>query len=111
MPETENERPSRSALEELDERLRKARGDQDDDESEDRRSTSIGLAFRLTTELVAGLVVGIAIGWGLDRWLGTMPWFVLLFLFLGMTAGILNVVKTARRMNTVKAEDDKAGGD
>lgn len=110
MPETENELPSHSALEELDERLRKARGGQDPDECEDRRGTSIGLAFRLTTELVVGLVVGVAIGWVLDRWLGTTPWFVLLFFFLGMAAGILNVVKTAQRMNAAKGEDDKADG-
>ena len=44
-------------------------------------------------ELVAALVVGVAIGWGIDRWLGTRPWGLLVFFFLGAAAGILNVYR------------------
>ncbi len=64
----------------------------------EQRATSIGLAFRLATELVAGLIVGGGIGWFLDKWFGTKPVMLLIFFMLGVVAGILNVIRTARQM-------------
>lgn len=54
-----------------------------------------GLAFalRIAVELVATLAVGLAIGWALDRWLGTRPWGLVVFFLLGAAAGILNVYR------------------
>ncbi len=69
----------------------------------------MGIAFRLTTELVAGVFVGGAIGWVLDQWLGTTPWLMLVFFFIGVAAGILNVYRAAQQI-TAAAERD-AGGD
>jgi len=69
----------------------------------------MGIAFRLSTELVAGVFVGGAIGLLLDKWLGTGPVFLLIFFFLGMAAGILNVFRTAKQL-AVQAEQD-AGND
>lgn len=68
--------------------------------------SAMGYAFRIGIELVAGLVVGGVIGWLLDTWLGTLPLFLILFFFLGSAAGILNVYRTARRMERAEAEDD-----
>ena len=51
--------------------------------------------FRLSTELVAGVLVGAAIGWLLDRWLGISPWGLIVFLLLGFAAGVLNVMRAA----------------
>jgi ATP synthase protein I len=51
--------------------------------------------IRLSTELVAGVLVGAGIGWGLDRWLGISPWGLIVFLLLGFAAGVLNVVRAA----------------
>ena len=45
----------------------------------EKRGNSIGLAFRLSTELVSGIVVGSVMGWSLDKWLGSQPWFFLIF--------------------------------
>jgi ATP synthase protein I len=59
---------------------------------------ALGQALRLGVELVAGVAVGGVIGWGLDRLFGTAPLFMVLFLGLGAAAGILNVVRTAKRM-------------
>jgi ATP synthase protein I len=59
---------------------------------------ALGQAMRLGIELVAGVAVGGFIGWALDRWLGTAPLLMVVFLALGATAGIMNVVRTAKRM-------------
>jgi ATP synthase protein I len=51
--------------------------------------------FRLSTELVAGVLVGAALGWLIDRWLGISPWGLIVFLLLGFAAGVLNVMRAA----------------
>jgi ATP synthase protein I len=51
----------------------------------------LGLGLRVGAELVAALLVGFAIGWCLDRWLGTRPVFLGVFLLLGGAAGMRNV--------------------
>src|SRR4030042_5008001 len=62
------------------------------------REAALGQALRLGVELVAGVAVGGFIGWALDRFLGTAPFLMVVFLGLGATAGIMNVVRTAKRM-------------
>ena len=57
--------------------------------------SALARGFRLSTELVAGVVVGALIGWLLDRWLGISPWGLIVFLLLGFTAGVLNVMRVA----------------
>ena len=57
--------------------------------------SAIARGFRLSTEFVAGVVVGAAIGWLLDRWLGISPWGMIVFLLLGFAAGVLNVMRAA----------------
>jgi len=57
--------------------------------------SAIARGFRLSTELVAGVLVGAVIGWLLDRWLGISPWGLIVFLLLGFAAGVLNVMRGA----------------
>jgi ATP synthase protein I len=57
--------------------------------------SALARALRLSTELVAAVVVGFGIGFFLDRWLGTTPWGLIVFLLLGFAAGILNVMRAA----------------
>ncbi len=57
--------------------------------------SAIARGFRLSTELVAGVLVGAAIGWLIDRWLGISPWGMIVFLLLGFAAGVLNVMRAA----------------
>lgn len=93
-----SERNPRPSLEDLDARLRKARGKTSKDGERDgsgEAGSGLGMAFRVGTEMVAGLVVGTGIGWLLDQWLGTRPWLMVVFFFIGAAAGMLNVYRTA----------------
>ena len=58
--------------------------------------SGFGQAFRIAAELVSGLLVGLGLGGGLDEWLGTKPWLLILFFFLGAAAGILNVYRSTK---------------
>lgn len=57
--------------------------------------TGYAVAFRLSTELVAGVLVGAVIGYLIDLWLGISPWGLIVFLLLGFAAGVLNVLRSA----------------
>ena len=63
-------------------------------------SPNIGVAFKLSTEMVAAGVVGTIIGVILDNWFGTKPWLILIFFFVGVVAGILNVIRSATNMQS-----------
>ena len=67
-------------------------------EKENPQTSNIGQAFKLSTELVAAVLVGTIIGFILDNWFDTKPWFIIIFFFLGAAAGMLNVIRTASRM-------------
>ena len=60
--------------------------------------SSIGTALKLSTELVSAVVVGTIIGFILDKTFGTTPWLIIIFFFLGVTAGIVNVFRSAKNM-------------
>ena len=62
------------------------------------KGSFMGSAFKLGTELVAAVAVGTIIGFILDSWFDTKPWLIIIFFFLGTAAGILNVIRTANRM-------------
>jgi ATP synthase protein I len=62
-------------------------------------AASLGKALKISTELVAAVFVGSTIGFLLDSWFGTKPLLIICFFFIGVAAGILNVFKSAKRMN------------
>ena len=64
----------------------------------EKKGSFMGNAFKLGTELVAAVAVGTIIGFILDNWFGTKPWLIIIFFFLGAAAGMLNVIRTANRM-------------
>src|SRR5258708_7669985 len=86
-------------LQRLGERLGQHRSDrpsENDPRSGANADTSaLARGLRLSAEFVAGILVGAAIGWLLDRWLGTSPWGMIVFLLGGFAAGVLNVVRAA----------------
>ena len=59
------------------------------------RASAMAMGLRLSSELVAGVLVGAGLGWGFDRLLSTSPWGLIVFLLLGFTAGVMNVMRTA----------------
>jgi ATP synthase protein I len=59
------------------------------------RASAMALGFRLSSELIAGVVVGAGIGWGFDRLLSTSPFGFIVFTLLGFVAGVVNVVRSA----------------
>jgi len=91
-------------LEEFDARLRKARGEVKSDEGPDARNgasigAGMGMGVRVGVELIAGIAVGGLIGYGLDRWLGTKPWLLLVFFFLGAAASVLNIYRAVHGLD------------
>ena len=61
-------------------------------------AASLGKALKISTELVAAVVVGSIIGFLLDGWFDTKPLLTICFFFMGVAAGILNVFKSAKKM-------------
>jgi ATP synthase protein I len=97
-------RPSEEAdlsarLRHLGDRLDQVRASQPSEPTPDARPASNGAAMarglRLSSELVGGVVVGGALGYALDYWLGIRPWGFIVFVLLGFAAGILNVMRAA----------------
>ena len=66
--------------------------------NKNQNSSSIGAAFKLSTELVAAVAVGTIIGFILDKTFGTKPWLIIIFFFIGVITGIINVIKSAKNM-------------
>ena len=67
-------------------------------EKENPQTSNIGQAFKLSTELVAAVLVGTIIGFILDNWFDTKPWLIIVFFFVGVVAGILNVIRSAKKL-------------
>ena len=91
-----NDDKNQRSEEDFDSRLRRARGN----DGNDRRGgtsadsqTGKGMAFRIGTEIVVSVAVGGAIGFLMDTWLDTKPWFLIVFLLLGNVAGLWNVFR------------------
>jgi ATP synthase protein I len=98
--------PDARRLAEIEERLRKAREKRAEIRQVESPNSKLGIAFRMVTELVAALIVGGAIGWGLDRVLGTGPFLFIVMFMVGVAAGFFNVVRSAQQMNRDQAAKD-----
>ncbi len=69
------------------------------DDNDNAKSSAFGLAMRITTDLMSGVIIGGIMGWSFDKLFGTSPWLLIVFFILGVFAGISNVIRTANRMN------------
>ncbi|MBA4211358.1 MAG: hypothetical protein C0454_17680 [Parvibaculum sp.] len=79
------------------------------------RMSDMGVAMRLSSELVAGVLLGAGIGWFVDWLIGTLPIFLVIFTGLGTVAGVKNVLRSTQAMNatsgTAKDQTGQAPGD
>ena len=78
--------------------IAKKRISEKNQDNKNENPSSIGTAFKLSTELVAAVAVGAIIGFIFDKTFGTTPWFILIFFFVGVGAGITNVIRSAKKM-------------
>ncbi|ABE38069.1 AtpZ/AtpI family protein [Rhodopseudomonas pseudopalustris] len=87
----------------LDQRLSKIEGGRkigtdlsgDEQDTAQAKASAMAIGLRLSSELVAGILGGAALGWGFDRLLSTSPWGLIVFSLLGFTAGVINVMRAA----------------
>ncbi len=63
----------------------------------------LAMASTMGMHMVSGIIVGLVIGWFLDKWLGTKPWLLLIMLMFGIAAGFLNVIRDAKHMQRVQS--------
>ena len=69
-----------------------------DKNSEGSNAASMGKALKISTELIASVVVGSIMGFLLDNWFDTKPLLIICFFFMGVASGILTVFKSAKKM-------------
>jgi ATP synthase protein I len=104
--------PAHSELESRRQRLEAALAGKDAKERQERdaagrrRENSNGMAYavKISSEFIAGVVVGAALGWLIDKLFGTGPWGLIIFLLLGFCAGVLNVLRSAGLIAVSKSE-------
>jgi len=85
-------------LSKLDDKLDDAQDRRPKPESDTGRGKAMGYGLRMATDIIAAILVGAAIGWYLDKWLDTKPIMLLIFIALGLAAGVRNVIQTYRMM-------------
>jgi ATP synthase protein I len=94
MPDQNKDLPS---LDELQKRIDSAKPPST--EPDGREGRDMSNASRLVIDLVSGVIVGLLIGYGLDKWFNTLPLCLIIGLFLGMAAGVRNMLRSAKQMD------------
>lgn len=83
-------------LDDFSERLDRMRGEREPEEERQGGASAWGRALRASSDLLAGLFVGVLLGYLLDRWLGTSPWLLLLGIGIGFAAGLRNLARSMK---------------
>ena len=79
-------------------KIAKAKIDKNSVNNNNKNTSSMGKALKLSTEMIAAVLVGTIIGFILDSWFDSKPWLIIIFFFVGAAAGITNVVRSAKLM-------------
>lgn len=93
-----------SDLADFEQRLNKVKAQHEPDQNDAESGSLLGMAWRLSTELVVAVLVGAGLGHLLDRLLGTGPWILLVGLGFGFAAGIMTVLRTAEKMDAATSD-------
>jgi ATP synthase protein I len=104
--------PFRERLKRLEERIEAARGPKPGETRRQSRAEASALGWRMVTELLAGMLLGLAIGYGLDSLFGTLPLFLVVFALLGFAAGVRTMLRSVEEVRGSRplggAKDDAA---
>ncbi len=95
--------PDQAKLDELSDRINALKGTQGPEPRGDEHYSQLQLAWRMVIELVAGIALGFGIGYGLDWVFGTLPIFLIIFVLLGLAAGINVMMRTAKEVELDQA--------
>ena len=93
-------------LDELGDKLDDAKTSDQNDQAQQSRASGLAIAMRMGSEFVVAVLIGGAIGWYLDSWLGTTPFMLFIFVMLGFAAGTLNIIRASKNLDL--ANRDKA---
>jgi len=114
-PANKNSRDEHRDLDELGDKLREVQKQRETKsvisrpDNDDMSNSGLGIGLRIGMELIIAVMMGIAIGWFIDRTFGTKPWGLMVFSILGMASGVLNVIRVANKMNeTSDDQQDKS---
>ena len=86
-------------IQDLEKKIKKLSLKTKKEESTSKSSSSLGMAMKLSSEMVSAVFVASLIGYYLDKWFKTQPFFIIFLFFLGSVAGILNVVRSSKMIN------------
>ena len=104
------EEPFSERLKHLEERIAAAKAGREGKPSRHGGEFTQGsLAWRMVTELVVGMLLGLSIGFGLDSLLGTQPWFLIVFVLLGFAGGVRTMMRTADEVKRGRGEAARMG--
>lgn len=113
MSRDEDSSPTSQAdrLKELDRRLRERQAARREHEARKPHAaaTGLGIAWRMSVELVASIGVGAGLGYGIDHLAGTRPWIMVLGVGFGFAAGVRNTVRTATKLQDAVSSDAESG--
>ena len=111
MPEQngQSDTPSQTDLDLFESKLAaaKARRDNQSGQTETEDNSLLGMAWKLSTELLASVLVGLFLGWGIDQLFGSAPFGLLIGLGFGIAAGFMSVFRTANAMDAKTAHIPK----
>ena len=93
-------------LKALDDRISAAKKANAPPKRADEHYSTANTAWRMVIELVAGLGIGFGIGYGLDLFFGTLPVFMVLFVMLGLAAGVKTMLRSAQEMQDKKVAEE-----
>lgn len=109
MPDPSDPSPE-ERLRALEDRIARAKGAEAPRPHQEEHYSQASLAWRMVIELVAGLMIGFGMGYGIDWLLGTLPIFLVIFVFLGLAAGIKTMLRSAQEMQRVREAQALAQG-
>lgn len=102
-------------LKRLGERLReidkREAGERKVAQSSQKDASGLAKGLRMSAEFVAGVGVGVVLGWAFDKYLGTSPWGLILFMLLGFGAGMMNVMRASGALGPVSKDQAAQGGE